>query len=148
MKDRPVLIVFKWVQDALDEIKALGAKRGTAVALNTEGNYHKGPGQAANAFSRQMLELGLQRPGYGLKSCQRAAIAHLEPVLPPWVVARIAGHSLDIHMQSYSLNDSHMSSHKGRDYGSIDTLTLAGEEVAAKYQHPSMAKELLSRGQM
>ena len=148
VKDRPVPIVFQWVQDALNEIKALGAKRGTAVAVNTDGSFHRGSGQASNAFGRQLRVLGLKRPGYNLKACQRAALNHLEQILPPWVVARIAGHSLDIHMQHYSVNNSHMPAQKGRDYGQFERLSRAGLEMAAKYQQPSLVKEMLSQGKL
>jgi integrase len=148
VRDRSVPIVFQWVQDALNEIKSLGAKRGTAVAVNTEGTHHKGAAQAANAFGRQLRVIGIKRSGYSLKASQRAAIVHLEQVLPPWIVARIAGHSLDIHMAHYSTNDSHLPSRKDREYGRFDMLSPAGREMAAKYQQPALLKRMLDQGKL
>lgn len=147
-RDRSVPIVYQWVQDALIEIKSLGAKRGTAVAINAEGGSHKGPAQASNAFGRHMKTIGFKRAGYGLKACQRAGIVHLEQVLPPWVVARIAGHSLGVHMDRYSTNSSHLPAERGRSYGRFDVLSLTGKEVVAKHQRGGLANELMGKDEL
>ena len=148
VRDRLVPIVFQWVQDALNEIQSLGARRGTAVAVNTEGKNHLSAAQASNAFGRVLRELRLKCAGYSLKACQRAAIVHLEQFLPPWVVARIAGHSLDIHMAHYSTNDSHLPQQRDRSYGEFDVLSEAGKEMAAKYQQPALIRTLLEQGKL
>jgi integrase len=148
VRDRKVPIMFQWVQDALVEIKSLGAKRGTAVAVNTAGDYHRGSGQAANSFGRCLRDIGLYRKGYGLKACQRAAIVHLEQVLPPWVVARIAGHSLTIHMNRYSTNESHLPTSEDRDYGKFDRLSEAGRMMAEKHRQPTLLKRAMDEGEL
>jgi hypothetical protein len=148
VKDRTVPIVFQWVQEALTEIQAIGAKRGTAVAVNTEGDNHKGSGQATNAFSRRLRELGLKRTGYSLKACQRAAIGHLEQFLPPWVVARIAGHSLQVHMDRYSKNESHLVAPPDRDYGPFGALSAIGRRMVVQNQRHGLAQEMMDRGQL
>ena len=77
-----------------------------------------------------------------------STIVHLEQFLPPWVVARIAGHSLDIHMAHYSTNDSHLPQQRDRSYGEFDVLSEAGKEMAAKYQQPALIRTLLEQGKL
>jgi hypothetical protein len=148
IKDRAVPIVFQWVEDAINEIQSLGGKRGTAVAINTEGSFHHGAGQASNAMGRHLARLGLKRKGYNLKACQRAGLIHLENYLPPWVVARIAGHSLDIHMGHYSTNDSHLPTISERDYGLFGALSTSGKAMAENYKQPGLLKEMLAQGRL
>jgi integrase len=148
VRDRPVPIIWQWVQDALEEMKALGAGHGRAVATNTEDTHHKGTGQVANAFARRLKALGLYRAGYGLKACQRAALIHLEQVLPPWVVARLAGHGMGIHEAHYSNNRSHLPELGDRDLGRFDVLSAAGTAMVAHHQQSTYIRELLERGKL
>ena len=148
VKDRHVPIVYQWVLDALLELRSLGVRKGSAVATRPDGDPHQGPGQVSNSFGRHLKAIGLRREGYDLKACQRAGLVHLEQVLPPWVVARIAGHSLDVHMARYSTNTSHLPTTKARDYGTFDVLSFAGQEVAAKHQQSSMLRDLMGKGEL
>ncbi len=148
IRDRVVPVVFQWVEDAIKEIQSLGGKRGTAVAVNTEGDFHRGAGQASNSMGRHLKTLGLKREGYNLKACQRAGLAQLETCLPPWVVARIAGHSLTIHMARYSTNDSHLPTHEDRNYGIFGTLSASGKIMVDNYKQPGLLKDMLAKGEL
>ena len=110
--------------------------------------HHQGPAQASNSFGRQFKSIGLRRAGYDLKACQRAGLVHLEQVLPPWVVARIAGHSLDVHTARYSTNTSHLPTTKAGTTARSTCLVTRVKRSPRNTNSRAWLRDLMGKGEL